>query len=176
MVLVFDPLQEKVSCPLTACSELDSASADVIPRYQTHSNPSASALSHGSHNYSRVCTSEQVDEIPGGSSLSPDTEADAQETIVDPYSSTSDGEDTPDRAVNSIQRRHAIKKPPEDSMLKLKVTHDGSVNDMEWCHGGSTRRYYSAAGQNRLQLTELAFAEHGWCVLVFITALFRQQP
>ncbi|MCJ8746745.1 hypothetical protein PDJAM_G00145280 [Pangasius djambal] len=122
MVLVLDPLQEKVSCPLTARSELDSPSSDVIPRYRTHSNSSASAHGHGSHNCSRVCTSEQVDERPGGSSLSTDTEADAHEKIVEQRSLTNDGEDALDGAVNSMQRRRAIKKPSEDSVLKQKDT------------------------------------------------------
>ncbi|XP_026795418.2 smoothelin isoform X2 [Pangasianodon hypophthalmus] len=124
MVLVLDPLQEKVSCPLTARSELDSdsPSSDVIPRYRTHSNSSASAHSHGSHNCSRVCTSEQVDERPGGSSLSTDTEADAHEKIVEQCLPTNDGEDALDGAVISIQRRRAIKKPSVDSVLKQKDT------------------------------------------------------
>ncbi|KAK3538750.1 hypothetical protein QTP86_014344, partial [Hemibagrus guttatus] len=122
MVLVLDPLQEKVSCPLTACSERDSSPSDVIPRYRTHSNSSASARSPGSHNCSRVCTSEEVDERPGGSSSSTDTESDAQEKISEPCSTTSNGLDAPDDAPISIQRRRAIKKPSEDSVLKQKDT------------------------------------------------------
>ncbi|XP_058230601.1 smoothelin isoform X3 [Hemibagrus wyckioides] len=123
MVLVLDPLQEKVSCPLTTCSELDCPPSDVIPRYRTHSNSSASARSPGSHNCSRVCTSEQVDEGPGGSSSSTDTESDAQEKITEPCSSTSNGIDAPeDTSISSIQRRRAIKKPSEDSVLKQKDT------------------------------------------------------
>lgn len=107
MVLVLDPLQEKVSCPRTGRSELDPASSDVIPQYWTHSN-------------SRACAPEQVDERHGGSSSSPDSEADALK-IVEPHSSASNGEDGPNGAVNSIQRRRAIKKPPEDGVQKLKV-------------------------------------------------------
>lgn len=123
MVLVLDPLQDKVSCPLTALSKLDSPPADdVIPRYRTHSNSSASARSPGSHNCSRVCTPEQADERPGGSSLSPDTEPDAQEKTVDQYPSTSNGIDLPDGGIISVQRRCAIKKPSEDGVLKQKVT------------------------------------------------------
>lgn len=128
MVLVLDPLQEKVSCPLTARSELDSPSSDVFPRYQTHSNSSASARTHGSYNCSRVCastTSDQVDETPSGSSLSTDPEVDAHEKIEQCATNTTT-EDALDGAVYSIQRRRAIRKPSEDVTLKQKVTHGGS--------------------------------------------------
>lgn len=116
MVLVLDPLQEKVSCPLTARSELDSPSSDVIPRYRTHSNSSASAHSHG-----RAGTPEQADERPGGSSGSTDTEADAREEAVAPCPSTSNGEDALDGAVISVQRRCAVKQLREGGVLKQKV-------------------------------------------------------
>ncbi|XP_060739577.1 smoothelin isoform X3 [Tachysurus vachellii] len=119
MVLVLDPLQEKVSCPLTARSDLDSPPSDVIPGYRTHSNCSDSVHSPGSQNCSRVCTSEQGDEKAGGSSSSTDTESDAQEKIAEPYSSTSNCIDDPDGAAfSSIQRRRAIKKPSEDGVQK----------------------------------------------------------
>ncbi|XP_060762774.1 smoothelin isoform X2 [Neoarius graeffei] len=124
MVLVLDPLQEKVSCPLTARSELDSPSSDVFPRYRTHSNSSASARTHGSYNCSRVCastTSDQVDETPSGSSLSTDPEVDAHEKIEQCATNTTT-EDTLDGAVHSIQRRRAIRKPSEDVTLKQKDT------------------------------------------------------
>ncbi|KAI5091385.1 smoothelin isoform X5, partial [Silurus meridionalis] len=117
MVLVFDPLQEKVSCPLTTRSVLDSPSSDVIPRYRTHSNSSASGRSHGSHNCSRECTPEHVDERPAGSSLSTDAENDAP---AEPCSPPSNSEDALDGAVISIQRRGAVKNPSEDSVLKQK--------------------------------------------------------
>ncbi|KAM9446209.1 smoothelin isoform 8-T8 [Clarias gariepinus] len=121
MVLVLDPLQEKVSCPLSSRSELDSPASDVIPRYRTHSDSSASARSHGSHNCSRVCASEQVDERPDGSSLNLANEVDTHEKIVDfnipPHDN---GEDVHDGAVNSIQRRRAIRNPPGDGALKQK--------------------------------------------------------
>ncbi|KAF5904785.1 smoothelin-like isoform X1, partial [Clarias magur] len=121
MVLVLDPLQEKVSCPLTTRSELDSPSSDVIPRYRTHSNSSASARSHGSHNCSRVCASEQVDERPGGSLLNLDPEVDTHEKIADfnipPHDN---GDDVHDGAVNSLQRRRAIRNPPGDGALRQK--------------------------------------------------------
>lgn len=151
MVLVLDPLQEKVSCPLTARSQLDSPSSDVIPRYCTHSNSSG----HASHNCSRACASEQMDETPGGSSLTPAAEPDAQEKIAEPCcSSVSNGEDALDGAAISIQRRRAVKKPSEDSVLKQKVTNLG--NCVHWCQGGSTRRCYSAAGPTRLHFTALS--------------------
>ncbi|KAI5625305.1 smoothelin isoform X2 [Silurus asotus] len=119
MVLVFDPLQEKVSCPLTTCSVLDSPSSDVIPRYRTHSNSSTSGRTHGSHNCSRECTPEHVDERPAGSSLSTDAENDAP---AEPCSPPSNSEDALDGAVISIQRRGAVKNKSEDSVLKQKVT------------------------------------------------------
>lgn len=126
MVLVLDPLQEQVSCPLTACSELDSPSSDVFPRYRTHSNSSASARSHGSYNCSGVCTSsDQADERPAGSSLSTDPEADAYEKIEQCSLTNCNDEDALDGAVNSIQRRRAVRNPSEDGALKQKVTHDG---------------------------------------------------
>ncbi|XP_027001401.2 smoothelin isoform X3 [Tachysurus fulvidraco] len=119
MVLVLDPLQEKVSCPLTARSDLDSPPSDVIPRYRTHSNCSDSVCSPSSQNCSRVCTSEQGDEKASGSSSSTDTDSDAQEKIAEPYSSTSNFIDAPDGAAfSSIQRRRAIKKPSEDGVQK----------------------------------------------------------
>lgn len=120
MVLVLDPLQEKVSCPLTARSELDSPSSDVIPRYRTHSDSSASACTHVPQDCSRLSSLEQEDEIPGGS----DTVAEAQEKAVEPNPSTSNGEDALDGAVISVQRRCAVRKQFEDGVLKQKVTHD----------------------------------------------------
>ncbi|KAF4074569.1 hypothetical protein AMELA_G00240870 [Ameiurus melas] len=121
MVLVFDPLQEAVSCPLTARSELDAPSSDeVIPRYRTHSDSSASERGHGSHACSRVhASSEQVDERPAGSSPGTGTEAHAP---IEPCSLESNGVDAPDGAVNSIQRRHAVKYSSEDAVLKQKDT------------------------------------------------------
>lgn len=118
MVLVLDPLQEKVSCPLTARSELDSPSSDVIPRYRTHSDSSASARSH---DCPRRSTPEQEDQRPAGS----DTEPEAREKAIEPSPSSLNGEDALDGAVISVQRRCAIRKPSEDGVLKQKVTHHG---------------------------------------------------
>ncbi|XP_053530214.1 smoothelin isoform X4 [Ictalurus punctatus] len=152
MVLVFDPLQEAVSCPLTARSELDAPSSDdVIPRYRTHSDSGASERGHGSHACSRVHDSpEQVDERPAGSSSS--TEADAH---VEPCSLASNGVDAPDGAANSVQRRHAVKYSSEDAVLKQKDTsstntplfpvRDAAVRASKppsypsFCRGGSVR-------------------------------------
>ncbi|XP_053466498.1 smoothelin isoform X4 [Ictalurus furcatus] len=152
MVLVFDPLQEAVSCPLTARSELDAPSSDdVIPRYRTHSDSGASERGHGSHACSRVhASSEQVDERPAGSSSS--TEADAH---VEPCSLASNGVDAPDGAANSVQRRHAVKYSSEDAVLKQKDTsstntplftvRDAAVRASKppsypsFCRGGSVR-------------------------------------
>ncbi|TSW89632.1 Smoothelin [Bagarius yarrelli] len=138
MVLVLDPLQQKVSCPLTACAELDSPPSDVIPRYRTYSNSSTSSRSPGSHNCSRVCSPEQVHERPSGSSLSADTEPDAQEKIAESCLSTTNGVDDHDGTkFSSIQRHCAVKKPSEDEVLKQKVGVSRWLTRLamsEWIH------------------------------------------
>ncbi|KAM9446204.1 smoothelin isoform 3-T3 [Clarias gariepinus] len=164
MVLVLDPLQEKVSCPLSSRSELDSPASDVIPRYRTHSDSSASARSHGSHNCSRVCASEQVDERPDGSSLNLANEVDTHEKIVDfnipPHDN---GEDVHDGAVNSIQRRRAIRNPPGDGALKQKDSSSTNAslfpvrNDAAFANKTLSYSPFSRAGSVRdrvLKFTE----------------------